>query len=98
MAASRHSRVQVPRDPDLERAIKRGRAMLGASTPTSRVVHELALRGAAGADRVRVPDALVAAAAAERGFAVLHYDKHFDALATVLAFSSQWVAPPGSIA
>jgi hypothetical protein len=46
MAASRHSRVQVPRDRDLERAIKRGRAMLGASTPTSRVVHELALRGA----------------------------------------------------
>lgn len=61
-------------------------------------MRELAQRGAAGAHRVRVPDALIAAAAAECGFGVLHYDKHFDTLATVLAFSSQWVAPPGSIA
>lgn len=60
-------------------------------------MRELARRGAAGAHRVRVPDALIAAAAAERGFGVLHYDRHFDTLATVLAFSSQWVAPPGSI-
>lgn len=60
-------------------------------------MRELAERGAAGAHRVRVPDALVAAAAAERGFGVLHYDHHFDTLATVLAFTSQWIAPPGSI-
>ncbi len=60
-------------------------------------MRELAARGSAGAHRVRVPDALVAAAAAERGFGVLHYDRHFDALATVLAFNSQWVAPAGSI-
>jgi len=60
-------------------------------------MRELAQRGAAGAHRVRVPDALVAAAAAERGFGVLHYDRHFDTLATVLTFTSQWVAPPGSI-
>lgn len=58
----------------------------------------LAEIGAAGAHRVRVPDALVAAAAAERGFGVLHYDHHFDALAKVLSFRSQWIAPPGSIA
>ena len=45
----------------------------------------------------RVPDALIAAAAAERGFAVLHYDHHFDKLATVLGFTSQWIAPPGSM-
>jgi predicted nucleic acid-binding protein len=38
---------------------------------------------------VRVPDALVAAAAADRGFGVLHYDHHFDGLATVLGFASQ---------
>jgi predicted nucleic acid-binding protein len=44
-----------------------------------------------------VPDALIAAAAAERGFAVLHYDQHFDRLATVLSFTSQWIAEPGSI-
>jgi hypothetical protein len=28
---------------------------------------------------------------------VLHYDRHFDILATVLPFTSQWVAPAGSI-
>ncbi len=60
-------------------------------------MRELAQRGTAGTHRVRVPDALVAAAAAERGFGVLHYDHHFDTLATVLPFASQWVAPPGSI-
>lgn len=60
-------------------------------------VRELAARGSAGAHRVRVPDALVAAAAAERGFGVLHYDEHFDRLASVLGFASQWVAPAGSI-
>jgi predicted nucleic acid-binding protein len=59
-------------------------------------IRELAARGAPGAHRVRVPDALIAAAAAERGFAVLHYDQHFDRLATVLNFTSQWVAQPGS--
>jgi predicted nucleic acid-binding protein len=61
-------------------------------------MRELAHRGAAGAHRVRVPDALVAAAAAERGFGVLHYDRHFDTLATVLTFTSEWVVPAGSIA
>ncbi|HET6570834.1 MAG TPA: hypothetical protein VFG58_05035 [Solirubrobacterales bacterium] len=44
--ASRHARVQVSRDPMLERAIKRGRSVLGAAVPTSQVVRELALRGA----------------------------------------------------
>ncbi|MGH2878195.1 MAG: hypothetical protein ACRDK4_01115 [Solirubrobacteraceae bacterium] len=58
---------------------------------------KLAANGADGAHRVRVPDALIAAAAAERGFGVLHYDTHFDRLATVLSLTSQWVAPAGSI-
>jgi predicted nucleic acid-binding protein len=60
-------------------------------------VRELAARGSAGTHRVRVPDALVAAAAAERGYAVLHYDQHFDQLASVLGFRSQWVAEAGGI-
>ncbi len=60
-------------------------------------VRELAGRGSAGAHRVRVPDALIAAAAAERGCAVLHYDGHYDRLAEVLEFHSQWVAPAGTI-
>jgi predicted nucleic acid-binding protein len=60
-------------------------------------VRELAARGSAGAHRVRVPDALVAAAAADRGFGVVHCDEHFDRLASVLGFASQWVAPAGTI-
>lgn len=62
-----------------------------------RAVQDLAAHGADGAHRVPIPDALTAAAAAERGFAVLHYDHHFDKLATVLGFTSQWIAPPGSM-
>ncbi|HWY90046.1 MAG TPA: PIN domain-containing protein [Solirubrobacteraceae bacterium] len=58
-------------------------------------IRELAAQGAAGAHRVRVADALIAAAAAERGFAVLHCDQHFDRLATVLNFASQWVTEAG---
>jgi predicted nucleic acid-binding protein len=46
---------------------------------------------------VPAPDALIAAAAAECGFGVLHYDSHFDRLADVLGFASQWVAPAGSL-
>lgn len=61
-------------------------------------MRQLANRGPAGWHRVRVPDALIAAAASERGFGVLHYDQHFDRLATVLQFASQWVAPQGAIA
>ncbi len=60
-------------------------------------VRELAARGSAGSHRVRVPDAMIAAAAAERGFGVLHYDQHFDRLTSVLSFRSQWVAEAGSI-
>ncbi|MDQ6776168.1 MAG: PIN domain-containing protein [Actinomycetota bacterium] len=60
-------------------------------------VRGLAAHSSAGAHRVRVPDALVAAAAAERGCGVLHYDQHFDRLASELGFTSQWVAPAGSI-
>jgi predicted nucleic acid-binding protein len=62
-----------------------------------RAVQDLAAEGSAGSHRIRVPDALIAAAAADRGFAVLHYDHHFDKLATVLGFTSQWIAPAGSI-
>jgi len=38
--------------------------------------------------RLPAPDYLIAAAAAERGFGVLHADNHFDLLATVLEFES----------
>ena len=53
----------------------------------------------AGPLRHRVPavDALVAAAAQDAGLGVLHYDRHFDRLATVLDFESVWIAPPDSL-
>lgn len=58
-------------------------------------VTEAACRAALSASRElgarrRLPaaDYLIAAAAAEHGFGVLHADKHFDLLATVLPFES----------
>ena len=60
-------------------------------------VRELANSGADANHRVPTADALVAAAAAERGFGVLHYDHDFDRLAEVLSFTSQWIAPAGSV-
>jgi predicted nucleic acid-binding protein len=47
--------------------------------------------------RVPVADYLIAAAAAERGFGVLHYDHHYDTLAGPLGFESVWIAPPGTL-
>jgi predicted nucleic acid-binding protein len=53
----------------------------------------------ASANDPRVPatDYLIAAAAAERGFGVLHYDRHYDTLASALGFASVWIAPPGTL-
>lgn len=47
--------------------------------------------------RVPVSDYLIAAAAAARGFGVLHYDHHYDTLASALGFESVWIAPPGTL-
>lgn len=47
-----------------------------------------AARELGGSRRLPVADYLIAAAAAERGFGVLHDDRHFDLLATVLEFES----------
>lgn len=47
--------------------------------------------------RVPAADYLIAAAAAARGFAVLHYDHDYDALAGPLGIESVWIAPPGSL-
>jgi predicted nucleic acid-binding protein len=57
-----------------------GRAAIGAS-------RELGARR-----RIPAADYLIAAAAAERGFGVLHADKHFELLAEVLGFESVRVA------
>lgn len=48
--------------------------------------------------RLPFQDALIAAAAQSRGWGVLHYDHHYDRLATVLDFETCWIAPAGSLA
>jgi predicted nucleic acid-binding protein len=45
-----------------------------------------ASRALRGSRRLPAADYLIAAAAAERGFGVLHLDSHYDVLADVLAF------------
>jgi predicted nucleic acid-binding protein len=47
-----------------------------------------AARELKGSRRLPAADYLIAAAAAERGFGVLHADRHFDLLATALDFKS----------
>jgi hypothetical protein len=53
LVAGRHPRVQVTRDPELERAIVRGRGVFGPGLPSSKVLHALAIRGAAALDQER---------------------------------------------
>lgn len=45
----------------------------------------------------KIPDLLVAAAAEEAGYAVLHYDGDFDLIASVTGQPCQWVVPAGSV-
>ena len=45
----------------------------------------------------KVPDLLVAAAAEEAGYIVLHYDADFDLISSVTGQPCEWVVPPGSI-
>lgn len=47
-----------------------------------------ASRDLRGSRRLPAADYLIAAAAAERGFGVLHQDRHFETLAQVLGFQS----------
>lgn len=54
-------------------------------------VRDLSHKGA-GYHRVKLPDALIAAAAQHAGIGVLHYDHRYDRLAEVLSFDSRWIA------
>jgi predicted nucleic acid-binding protein len=51
-----------------------------------------ASRELGGRRRIPAADYLIAAAAAERGFGVLHCDKHFDVLCGSLGIESVWAA------
>jgi predicted nucleic acid-binding protein len=65
--------------------------------PLARAAMRSLARSAGLAHRIPVADLFIAAAAAEQGIGVLHYDAHFDRLAHVLDFESRWVAPAGSL-
>lgn len=70
------------------------------SAPVTRAVCDRALgasRELRGERRLPAADYMIAAAAAERDFAVLHYDRHFDPLCRALGIESIWIAKPGSI-
>ena len=45
----------------------------------------------------KIPDLLVAAAAEELGYTVLHYDRDFDMISSVTGQASEWVVPAGTI-
>jgi predicted nucleic acid-binding protein len=80
---------------DLDRALQ---ALPGA--PVTRSVCDRALsasRELRGERRLPAADYMIAAAAAERSFAVLHYDRHFEPLCRALGIESIWIAKPGSI-
>jgi predicted nucleic acid-binding protein len=65
-------------------------ASLPQAPITTSVCHAAlgAARELRGSRNLPGADYLIAAAAAERGFGVLHADRHFDLLATVLPFES----------
>lgn len=68
--------------------------------PVTRAACERALsasRELAGERRLPAADYLIAAAAAERGFGVLHYDRHFEPLCRVLGIESVLIAPRGEL-
>jgi len=45
----------------------------------------------------RVVDLYVAAIAEVRGATVIHYDRHFDAIAAVTGQAAEWIAPRGTL-
>ncbi len=80
---------------DLDRALQ---AL--AQAPVSRGACERALgasRELGGERRLPAANYLIAAAAAERGYAVLHYDPHFDPLCRVLGIESVLIARRGDL-
>lgn len=78
------------RDEDGFRALDRALAALPQAPVTASVCAAAvgAARQLRGSRRLPAADYLIAAAAAERGFGVLHLDGHFDTLSSVLGFVS----------
>lgn len=76
--------VELESELDALRIVRNDRTVADAAMSA---LSELAARSH-GHHRVPLTDALIAAAAAEHGLAVLHRDAHFDRLAESLAFQS----------
>ncbi len=47
--------------------------------------------------RRKIPDLLVAAAAEQAGYTVLHYDADFDLISSATGQPCRWVVPPGTV-
>jgi predicted nucleic acid-binding protein len=86
---------------DEEKFANLDRALQGlAQAPVTRRAGDAALsasRELRSERRLPAADYLIAAAAAQRGAGVLHYDHHYDLLCRVLGIESVWIAQPGSI-
>jgi predicted nucleic acid-binding protein len=91
--------LAAARDEDAFRGLDRTLSSL-PQAPVTRAACERALsasRELAGERRLPAADYLIAAAAAERGFGVLHYDRHFDPLCRVLGIQSVLIGPRGPL-
>jgi len=83
--------VAAARDEDAFARLDANLARLTLRAPITEAVGAAALGAArelGGSRRIPAADYLIAAAAAARGFGVLHDDRHFEVLARVLAFES----------
>jgi predicted nucleic acid-binding protein len=78
------------RDEEEFALLDRALSSLPQATVTASVCRaaHTAVRELRGSRRLPAADYLIAAAATERGFGVLHADRHFDLLAEVLEFES----------
>ncbi len=91
--------LAAARDQDAFRDLDRALSAM-PQAPVTRAVCDRAIgasRELAGDRRLPAADYLIAAAAAERGFGVLHYDRHFEPLCRVLGIESVLVAPRGTL-
>jgi predicted nucleic acid-binding protein len=62
-----------------------------------RVFRELASRGPLHHRQVKIPDLVIAAAAARNGLVVVHYDSDYDVIASVTGQPTRWAAPRGAV-
>jgi predicted nucleic acid-binding protein len=91
--------LAAARDEDAFQGLDRSLSAL-PQAPVTRAACERAIsasRELAGERRLPAADYLIAAAAAERGFGVLHYDCHFDPLCRVLGIEGVLLGPRGSL-